>query len=216
MKNRLLTGRVHAVIPLNLQFFAEPGDSAGADGGNGGGSGGGTGEDDSGGSGNEPLSFDDFLKLEGNQAEFDRRMQKAMNTAVTNAREKWQIMTDDKVSEAEKLAKMTAQERAQYLQKKKEKELADREAQITKRELMATAKNMLTEKGIPLELAEFLNYTDADSCNKSIAAIEKAFQSAVEKAVEDRLKGGNPPKKAGGSSEKTLEEQVKEAMNLTY
>ena len=33
----------------------------------------------------EPLSFDDFLSQEGNQAEFDRRVQKAINTAVSNA-----------------------------------------------------------------------------------------------------------------------------------
>lgn len=37
------------------------------------------------GSGTEPLSFEDFLAQEGNQAEFDRRVQKAIQTAVANA-----------------------------------------------------------------------------------------------------------------------------------
>ena len=63
---------------------------------------------------NEPLSFDDFLKLEGNQAEFDRRIQKAINTAVSNAQKKWETLTDDKVSEAEKLAQMTGEQKEQY------------------------------------------------------------------------------------------------------
>ena len=139
-------------------------------------------------------SFDELLKG-GHQAEFDRRVQKAIDTALSNAKEKWQALTDDKLSEAEKLAKMTKEEKAQYMQQKKEKELADREAAVTRSELMAQAKNTLAEKKLPVGLAEVLNYTDADSCNQSIFAVEKAFQEAVQAAVAERLKGGNPPRK---------------------
>ena len=62
---------------------------------------------------------------------------------MTKAQEKWQALADDKLSEAEKLAKMTKEEKAQYMQQKREKELADREAAITRKELMAEAKNTL-------------------------------------------------------------------------
>lgn len=64
-------------IPMaNLQLFAEgDGDDGGA----------GTGSNGADGT----VTFDDFLKGEGNQAEFDRRVQKAVNTAVTNAQAKW-------------------------------------------------------------------------------------------------------------------------------
>lgn len=200
----------HYGIPMNLQIFAEGGDGAGADGGNGGGAaGGGDGAGAASGDGNKPVSFDDFLANKENQAEFDRRVQKATQTAIANAQEKWQLMTDDKISEAEKLACMTKEEKAQYLTQKHEKELANREAQITRRELMAEAKNTMTEKGLPLSLADVLNYTDADACNKSIAAVEKAFNAAVQATVEEKLKGGTPPKGAGGSDDtKTLEEQI--------
>lgn len=201
MKNKYLkTNR----LPMNLQLFAEGGDDAGAEGGNGSGAG------DEGGQGT--MSFDEFLKGEGNQAEFDRRVQKAVNTAVGNAQEKWRIMTDDKVSEAEKLAKMTKEEKDQYLQNKRIKELNDREANITKRELMAEAKNTLTEKKLPVSLAEVLNYTDADSCKKSMEAVEKAFQEAVEAAVEEKLKGGRPPKKAPEDGDADLAAQVEALM----
>lgn len=182
-------------VPMNLQLFADGEDGAGANGGNGGGSGSGDDGDEGGASGSGPMSFDDFLRGEGNQAEFDRRVQKAVNTAVSNAQEKWKALTDDKLSEAEKLAKMTKEEKAQYLQQKREKELADREAAVTRKELMAEAKNTLAEKKLPVELAEVLNYADADTCSKSISAVEKAFQKAVEDAVEERLKGGTPPKR---------------------
>ncbi len=218
MKNnvtKILFRRVSLKMPLNLQYYAE----GGGDGSGGDGDGAADGsEGDDGGKGDEggkQPTFDELMAA-GHQAEFDRRVQKAITTAVTNAQEKWRVMTDDKVSEAEKLAKMTAAERTEYLQQKKEKELAEKEGEITKRELMAEAKNTLTEKNIPIELAEVLNYTDADACNKSISAIEKAFQGAVEKAVEERLKGGNPPKRASGNEEKALEEQIAKAMSAPF
>ena len=206
MRNRIV--KAFCKVPMNLQLFAEGGDGAGADGGNGGGSGEGAGGE--GGAGSDtPPSFDDFLKTGGNQAEFDRRVQKAVNTAVTKAQEKWQALADDKLSEAEKLAKMTKEEKAQYMQQKKEKELTDREAAITRKELMAEAKNTLASDGLPQELAEVLDYSDADTCKKSMEKVKEVFQRAVETAVEEKLKGGKPPKKApGGDAQKALEEQV--------
>lgn len=76
---------------------------------------------------------------------------------------------------------MTKEEKAQYMQNKKEKELSDREAAVTRSELMAEAKNNLSDEGLPVELAEVLNYTDADACKKSMETVKKAFQTAVEK-----------------------------------
>lgn len=206
MRNRIV--KAFCKVPMNLQLFAEGGDGAGADGGNGGGSGEGAGGE-GGAGGDTPPSFDDFLKTGGNQAEFDRRVQKAVNTAVTKAQEKWQALADDKLSEAEKLAKMTKEEKVQYMQQKREKELTDREAAITRKELMAEAKNTLASDGLPQELAEVLNYSDADTCKKSMEKVKEVFQRAVETAVEEKLKGGKPPKKAsGGDVQKALEEQV--------
>ena len=77
MKNKVF--KAFCKVPMNLQLFAE-GDGAGTgdESGNGGGAGG-AGEE-----GNEPQSFDDFLKTGGNQAEFDRRVQKAVNTAAVS------------------------------------------------------------------------------------------------------------------------------------
>lgn len=184
-------------LPLNLQFFAE-GDGAGADGGDG--SGAGTG-------GEQNQTFDEILAA-GHQAEFDRRMNKAIETAVKNAQDKWKLMTDDKVSEAEKLAKMTAQEREKYQQKKREAELDERERVLVTKELKATAMKTLAEKSLPLGLAEVLNYADAESCNASITAVEKAFQDAVENAVNERLKGGETIKKTEGGLQAYTKEQV--------
>ena len=205
MKNKHL----RMMIPMKLQIFAEgsEGNGDGADGNDGGPGGKPSGED-------HKVSFDDFLK-DGNQAEFDRRVQKAVSTAVTKAQEKWRILADAELSEAEKLAAMTKEEKAQYMQKKKEKELADRESAITRKELMVEAKNTLAEKKLPAGLSEVLNYADAESCKKSISAVEKAFNEAVETTVQDRLKGGKPLKKAPENNN-DLEKQIEEAMRRIY
>ena len=161
-------------LPMKLQLFAE-GDTTGADQGEGGGAGNKPDEGSSGGAdtrNKEPKSFDELLQNKDYQAEFDRRIQKALGTA----KEKWTALMDDKLSEADKLAKMNKEERAEYLRQKQERELKDREAAITRRELMAEAKNTLAEKKLPVGLAEVLNYTDAEACNKSMAAVEKPFR----------------------------------------
>lgn len=183
---------------MNIQFFAE-GDAAGTGEGEGGGAGGAAGDTGSANnSENQPKSFDDWLAANREyQAEFDRRTQKALNTQ----KDKLEVLFSEKTTEAEKLAKMNEKEKSQYLQQKHERELADREAGITRRELMAQAKVTLAEKELPVGLADVLVYTDADSCNKSISAVEKAFQEAVQKVVEEKLKGGKPPKKAPESSD---------------
>lgn len=199
-------------LPFNLQYFAKStNDGAGADDGNGGGvdvDGAGTGADqDDGNEGDEP-TFDDLLKG-GHQAEFDRRVQKAIDTALAKQKGKYEALMNDKLSEAEKLAKMNKEEKQEYMHNKREKELDEREAIMTKRELMAEAKNTLAEKNLPISLAEVLNYADADSCNKSIETVEKAFQEAVSVAVEEKLKGGNPPKKADGKENTQLDDILK-------
>ena len=202
-------------LKMNLHLFGHEGDGTGGD--NGGGAGEGdpaggnlAGGADKPGEGGKDPSFDEVLKG-GHQAEFDRRIQKAIDTALTNQKSKYEALMDDKLSEADKLAKMNKEEKAQYLQQKKERELSDKEAAITRRELMAEAKNTLAEKKLSVGLAEVLNYADADSCNKSIAAVEKAFQEAVQSAVEEKLKGGTPPKKAPAGGD-DLAKQVEDLM----
>src|SRR5690606_35045753 len=101
-------------------------------------------------------------------------------------------------TEAEKLAKMNADQKAEYERKQREEELAKRETEITRRELRATALETLAEKGLPKGLADILDFTSADSTNSSIESVEKAFREAVEAGVNERLKTKGPPKGGGG------------------
>lgn len=132
----------------------------------------------------------------------------AVAKAVKAAQEQWETQQQVKQSEADKLAKMNKEQRIEYETQKKEKELADREAELSKRELMSTAKETLIAKGLPVELAIALDYKDADACNKSIDSIGKAFEGAVQKAVEDRIKGGKPMKKASANETELTDEEL--------
>ncbi|MGG7059845.1 DUF4355 domain-containing protein [Clostridium tertium] len=123
---------------------------------------------------------------------------KLIQDRLAREQSKWEKRVQDERTEAEKLAKMNAEQKAKYAEEKRAAELEKRERDITTRELRATAFETLAEKNLPKELVDILNYSDAEQCNKSIEAVEKAFQSAVEKAVNDKLRGGNPPK--GGQS----------------
>ena len=157
----------------------------------------------------EPLSFDDFLSQEGNQAEFDRRVQKAINTAVSNAQKKWQTMTDGKVSEAEKLAQMTSEEKAEYRAKKAEQELADLRKQIALGDMAKTARKMLSEENIsvPDEIIMNLVSDDAEKTKSAVESFAKVFKDAVQAAVKESLKG-NPPKASTGGTTTVTREQI--------
>ena len=157
----------------------------------------------------EPLSFDDFLSQEGNQAEFDRRVQKAINTAVSNAQKKWQTVTDGKVSEAEKLAQMTSEEKAEYRAKKAEQELADLKKQIALGDMAKTARKMLSEENIsvPDEIIMNLVSDDAEKTKSSVESFAKVFKDAVQAAVKESLKG-NPPKASSGGTTTVTREQI--------
>nr|WP_297935356.1 DUF4355 domain-containing protein [uncultured Lachnoclostridium sp.] len=209
-------GRARCKLPMNLQYFAADGAGGGAGGGGTSGDGEGTAATGSegaavGGEGGAaaPQSFDDFLKDPNNQAEFDRRVAKALDENRTKMQADIEAKMQEARTEAEKMAKMNAEQKAQYEREKQDKELADREAAITKRELMATAKEQLAEKRLPISLASVLNYSSAEECTASIDAVGKAFQEAVEKEVNDRLAGGKPPKKANNPAATFTMEQIK-------
>ena len=160
----------------------------------------------------EQPTFDEMLKNRAYQAEFDRRLGKAIETA----RGKWQEETERRVgearTEAEKLARMTEEQRAKHEREQREKNMADRERAVTLRELKAEAYSMLAERDLPKELAEVLNYTDADSCKASQDAVEKAFRTSVQSGVESRMRGTTP--KTGGNNGNTQLAAMRAAMGL--
>lgn len=184
-------------VHLPLQFFAEPSESTPTD-------------------GSTPLTgsdgidtkltasqrLDELLKNDKElQAEVDRRNTKGQETAVAREKEKWDAQAKAEQEEAARLAKMNAEEKAKHEREKHEKAIAEREAAVTKRELMAEASAQLAEKGLPVGLSACLDYTNADTCKNSMEVITKAFNEAVDGRVNDRLRGNAPLSGNGGTEQ---------------
>ena len=123
-------------------------------------------------------------------------VEKLLDSRLKRERETW----EKKLTESQKLSKMTAEQKKEYQDKQHAEELEKRETDITRRELHMTAKETLIEKGLPVELSDALAYDSAENCSRSIEAVEKAFRAAVEKAVEERIKKSAKTPKSGESS----------------
>lgn len=203
------------ILRMNLQLFAADGGSGGAgddgqgasggagDGAAQGAGGAGQGDRSKGGEDAKTFTQDDLNRILSDRLAKERqRWEKDFEAKLNEAR-----------TEAEKLAKMNAEQKAEYERQKREQELSKREQEITRRELRATALETLAEKGMPKELAEILNYTDAESTSKSIEAVEKAFRAAVEAGVNERLKGGAPKAGGGGNNVVPDAELIKNIFN---
>jgi len=181
-------------LALNLQTFNDGGGEGAA-----GGEGGDAGQGDQGGEGGSNGGQQKITFTAEQQAEVDRIIGERLGKAQSRWEKDYQAKLEEAKTEADKLAKMNADQKAEYEKKKHEEALAKRESDITRRELRATALESLAEKGLPKTLADILDYADADSTSKSIETVEKAFRDAVETAVNERLKG-TPPKGGGGTS----------------
>lgn len=117
-------------------------------------------------------------------------------------------------TEADKLAGLTEEQRAAAEEQARLAALDEREAEITRRELHATAVVELGKKGLDTSLADLLNYTDAEACTASLATLEKAFRAAVEKTVKERLGGKELPKAGGGGTEAAHMAAIRAAAGL--
>lgn len=137
--------------------------------------------------------------------------QDEVNKIVADRLAREQKLAEKREEEAKKLAKMNAEEKLKYEQEQREKQFAERERAIEVRELTAQAKEILSEKNLPLDLHTILNYKDADTVSESIKVVEKAIQVAVENKVEERLKGHAP--KVNTSTTKSAFERMQDKYN---
>lgn len=140
-------------------------------------------------------------------------VERMISARVNREREKWEQTVQAKVSEAQKLAGMTAEQRTQAEREQAEKRLAEKERELTSRELRLTAIDTLNQKGLPVELADCLAYTDAEVCGKSLESVSKAFEKAVSKKVDERLR--QAPPKAGSEKQASYDAALRAAAGLS-
>jgi hypothetical protein len=73
-----------------------------------------------------------------------------------------------------------------------EADFAKREQELIQRELQMSAKELLSEKGLPMRLFDALNCSDQETMEKSIATIETVFDEYKANLPKPVFKGFQP------------------------
>jgi hypothetical protein len=128
---------------------------------------------------------------------------KVVSTKLKEEKAKWQAGIEAEKAEAAKLAKMTETEKQQHLLDKQKAEIEEKEKTIAAREMKLTKIDIFNEKKLPIELVDCVQGDDADTVKANIDTFEKAWQSAIDKAVEERLKGHSPFNTSGSNGKGT-------------
>lgn len=139
------------------------------------------------------------------QAELDELLQKEGDRRVTEALKKAEKKNAEKLKEAEKLAKMNEAEKYQYELEQREAAIIEKEKALALAENKNEASKILAEKGLSLELVDFVVAEDAEVMDKRIKALDKAFKASVKAEVEKRL-GGKAPQKNQNDGENLTKE----------
>lgn len=187
-------------LKLNIQLFAEEGETTPT-------------SDDTSVAEKEPqkpLTFDEMLKSENYQSEFDRRVAKSLDTAKAKWLKEYEAQKEAEKTEAQKLAKMDAEQKLTYEKEKAEKERNEFEAKLNAYELKDTALSLAKEKTVDVSLLDLIDFSKetAESVNKKLDLIKTNFDKAVEKAVNERLKQ-DTPKQYNNTSSKEEDPYIK-------
>ena len=141
------------------------------------------------------------------QAQLDSEADKRAAKALETAKAKWQTeqakALEDAKSEGARLAKMSADEKAQELEKQRQVALDKREAELNQRELSTSTKSLLVDKGLPTDFAgSLVALGDADKIKTAVENIQKTIQETVNKQVEAKLQT-DPPKNGASALDGT-------------
>ena len=100
--------------------------------------------------------------------------------------------------EAERLSKLSDEERQKAEIENGRKELEIKEKELQRKELMLEMTKVLAERKIPVQFMEYLIADDNESTLDRIKTFEREYKSAIETAVTEKLKGKAPSSSGGG------------------
>lgn len=148
---------------------------------------------------NADSSADDAGK---DSKEQEAATQARIDAAVAAAQKKWeknyQKKADAAKKEAERLSKLSEDERAKEELEASRKELEAKEQELTRKELKLEMVKVLAKRNIPVQFMDYLIAEDNETTLKRITDFEKEFKKSIEAGVNEKLKGKVP--QAGGST----------------
>ena len=142
------------------------------------------------------------------QEEVNMLLQRESDRRVSEALKKAEKKNAEKVKEAQKLAQMNENEKFQYELEQREKAIAEKEKALALAENKNIASKILADKGLSLDLVDFVIAEDAETMNSNIRLFDKAFKDSVKREVEKRL-GSSAPKKNLPPDETITKEKAK-------
>lgn len=131
-----------------------------------------------------------------------------VNAIVDKKFAKWQKDLEAKKQEAEKLAKMNAEQKALHEKEQLEKRIAEYEKKENIREMEKEARKMLSEQKIPItdDIVSYFVSEDAESTKKGVEALT-AYVNNLQEQWEIARNTGKTPKKVAGNTQTVTVEQ---------
>lgn len=154
---------------------------------------------------NLQLFADDEAETEVDQANVDAEKetektftQDEVNKIVQDRLAKEKAKNEKAQEEAKKLAKMNAEQKNQYMVEQLQKELEEYKNKEAKNDMIKEANSMLKEADInlPDDVVAMLIGDNAEDTKVCVDSFSKAFKTAVERAVNEKLKGKTPKQKS--------------------
>ena len=154
---------------------------------------------------NLQLFADEEAETEVDQANVDAEKenektftQDEVNKIVQDRLAKEKAKNEKAQEEAKKLAKMNAEQKNQYMVEQLQKELEEYKNKEAKNDMIKEANSMLKDNDITLpdEVVAMLIGDNAEDTKICVDSFSKAFKTAVERAVNEKLKGKTPKQKS--------------------
>ena len=149
-------------------------------------------------------------------SEADKRVSQALKTSQA----KWETEFKEKLeierAEAEKLAKLSESEKQKVIFEKQQSELEESKRSFQNERVKFEAVKIMTDKQVPISFIDILVSKDAETTYANIDNFKSNFDAAVQKAVEERFKGGG--REVNNSNSKTtsgVNPWKSESFNLT-
>ncbi len=128
-----------------------------------------------------------------------------MDAAIEAAKKRWV----DEAAEAERVKKLTPEQKAAEEQQKKDDEIQSLRSQLLQKELRENATKALETEGFPVGLADVIDYSSKERMEETLKKTTQVFKDSLAVAIQTRLKGKTPEGLGGAaSSENLLRDQI--------
>lgn len=180
------------LMPMHLQFFAEPGD------------------DDTPPAEEKTTEFDaESLtdeQLAAIKEKFGFKDDHDVDSIVKSKKSRWQKELEEEKNEAARLAKLSEKDRQEALIQKQKDDFEREKAEFRKEQLFVEKGKQLTANGMPADFADRVTGETAEEILDDVKALREEWDKAVEVKVNERLASKSKTRVGTGTGQMTKAE----------